>query len=151
MTGDQPMAFTLDATLERDTATLGRLALCRVLLMNDRRFDWLILVPERDGAREIHDLPASDRALLMQEAASVSKALQAHSGADKMNVAALGNQVAQLHVHVIARFRDDAAWPGPVWCTGKPEPFEPAALAERAATLAGALGLPPSWGPDTHA
>lgn len=142
------MTFTLDATLDRDTRFLGRLALCRVLLMNDRRFDWLILVPERATVTELHELSASDRALLMQEVASVSKTLKGHTGADKMNVAALGNQVAQLHVHVIARFKGDVAWPGPIWCAGAPDPHDPDDLAERAETLRAALGLPPARGPD---
>lgn len=107
----------LHPTLARDTVEIGRLPLCRVLLMKDRRFPWLILVPER-GAREIHELAAADRAALIEEIARASEALQRIVKPDKLNVGALGNVVPQLHVHVVARFRTDPAWPGPVWGSG---------------------------------
>ena len=112
------MAFTLDPALTRDTAEVTRLALCRVLLMTDSRFPWLILVPERDGAREIHDLPPADRATLIEEIAQASQILQRLFRPDKINVGALGNVVPQLHVHVVARTTGDPAWPGPVWGSG---------------------------------
>lgn len=91
------------------------LDLCRVLLMNDCQYPWLIMVPEVAGVREIHDLTPGDQQRLMAEITHVSRRLQRYSNADKMNVAALGNMVPQLHVHVIARFESDAAWPGPIW------------------------------------
>jgi len=115
--------FILDAQLDADCVTIGRLALSRVLLMNDARFPWLILVPERAGAADIVDLTGADRVLLMEEIAKASHALKRVFAPDKLNVAALGNRVRQLHVHVIARFTSDAAWPNPVWGTGASVPY----------------------------
>lgn len=93
--------------------------------MNDMRFPWLILVPERDGAEEIIDLGEADRAALMREIALVSEALKALWSPDKLNVGALGNRVRQLHVHVLARFVSDEAWPGPVWGVGQAVAYPP--------------------------
>ena len=121
-TCDMAMAmpvFVLDPRLDADTHPVGRLALSRVLLMDDARFPWLILVPERADLAEIIDLEAEDRQRLMDEIGAVSEALRAVLQPDKLNVAALGNQVRQLHVHVIARFVSDAAWPSPVWGAGE--------------------------------
>ncbi|MGD0191383.1 MAG: HIT family protein [Rhizomicrobium sp.] len=97
--------------------------LSRVLLMNDARYPWLILVPRRLDAVEIHDLGASDRATLMEEISRASKALKSATGAAKINVGALGNLVPQLHVHIVARMIGDAVWPGPVWGRGEPQPY----------------------------
>jgi diadenosine tetraphosphate (Ap4A) HIT family hydrolase len=135
------MRFTLDSRLAADTLTVGDLRLCRVLLMNDRRFPWLILVPGRDGLSELHDLAAEERGLLIEEAAFAGEKLKALTSAKKINTAALGNMVAQLHIHVIARFEGDPAWAGPVWGVGKAEPYEPEDAAERLAALRAALGL----------
>ncbi len=121
--------FQLHPRLAADTREVARLTLCRVLLMNDRRFPWLILVPERPDIREIHQLSPADRAVLIEEIARVAGAMQSHHKAHKMNVAALGNQVPQLHVHVIARFTTDPAWPTPVWGKGAPEPYGEAEIA----------------------
>jgi diadenosine tetraphosphate (Ap4A) HIT family hydrolase len=107
--------FELHTQLDKDTVPIGDLALCRVLLMNDANYPWLILVPRRAATSEIFQLTALDQQQLMQEVSAVSAALAAHYRADKINVAALGNVVPQLHVHVIARYQDDAAWPRPVW------------------------------------
>jgi diadenosine tetraphosphate (Ap4A) HIT family hydrolase len=107
--------FRLHAQLEKDTVPIGDLALCRVLLMNNASYPWVILVPKREDVSEIFQLTAQDRQQLMVEMSEVSAALAAHYRADKMNVAALGNVVPQLHVHVIARYQDDPAWPRPVW------------------------------------
>lgn len=115
--------FGLDPRLAQDTMPIGDWPLCRLLLMNNASCPWLILVPRRPGLVEITDLDAPDRALLMAEVAAAADALKRHAGADKMNVAALGNQVAQLHVHVIARFRHDPAWPNPVWGNLAPHPY----------------------------
>ncbi|MEA2559806.1 MAG: hypothetical protein QOH06_1310 [Acidobacteriota bacterium] len=112
------MPFALHPTLARDTVEVARLPLCRMLLMKDRRFPWLILVPEREAVREIHELPAADRAELIEEVARVSEVLERLFQPDKLNVGALGNVVPQLHVHVVARFATDPAWPGPVWGSG---------------------------------
>ena len=132
-------AFALHPRLEADTRPVTALALCRVLLMNDKRFPWLIMVPERPGAREIHRLDAADRAALIEEVSRAAAALEKLTGAEKMNVAALGNQVPQLHVHVIARFAADAAWPGPVWTKPGAVPYGEAEMARMTADVAAAL------------
>jgi diadenosine tetraphosphate (Ap4A) HIT family hydrolase len=118
-------SFLLDPQLDADTIPLGRLALCRVLLMNDARYPWLILVPERAGLAEIIDLPEAERMVLMTEISAASEVLKALYGPDKLNVGALGNRVRQLHVHVLARFQSDVAWPGPVWGVGQAQPYPP--------------------------
>lgn len=135
------MTFALDPRLAADTLEVGELTLCRVLLMNDSRFPWLILVPRRDALFEIHELSADERARLIEEAAFAGERLTALTGAKKINTAALGNMVSQLHVHVIARFEDDSAWPGSVWGVGKASPYTTEAAAARLAALRGALGL----------
>ena len=122
-------AFQLHPTLAADTVEVTRLPLCRVLLMNDRRFPWLILVPERADVREIRELPAPDRAQLIEEVARASDVLTDLFQPKKLNVGALGNLVPQLHVHVVARTTTDPAWPGPVWGFGAAEPFETGELA----------------------
>ena len=111
--------FVLDARLAADTTPVTGLWLSELRLINDARFPWLILVPRVAGAVEIVDLAPSDRATLLDEIAAVSKALRAVTACDKLNVAALGNIVRQLHVHIVARFEGDAAWPGPVWGNGR--------------------------------
>ncbi len=136
------MTFTLHPTLARDTAEVARLPLCRVLLMKDRRFPWLILVPERNSVRDLDELPSADRAALIEEIATASAALRQLFQPDKLNVGALGNIVPQLHVHVIARFRTDAAWPGPVWGSGAAEPYEENELEETRERLASAFTAP---------
>ena len=113
--------FDLDPRLARDTLSLGKTHLCRVLLMNDARFPWLILVPERPHVVEPFDLPESDQTQLWQESMHLARTMKRYFSADKLNVASLGNQVTQLHIHHIARFHDDAAWPRPVWGVGTPE------------------------------
>jgi diadenosine tetraphosphate (Ap4A) HIT family hydrolase len=136
------MSFALHPTLARDTVEVGRLPLCRLLLMNDRRFPWLILVPEREGAREIHELASADRAALVEEIARVGEAMKRLFGPDKLNVGALGNVVPQLHVHVVARFAADSAWPGPVWGSGAAVPYRDAELAALRERLAVAFRDP---------
>jgi diadenosine tetraphosphate (Ap4A) HIT family hydrolase len=134
------MAFALHPTLARDTIEVSRLPLCRVVLMKDRRFPWVILVPEREGVREIHELAPEDRARLIEEIARAGGVMTRLFAPDKINVGALGNVVPQLHVHVVARFAADPAWPGPVWGSGPAEPYpenELEALRER---LAAAFG-----------
>ena len=114
------MSFVLDTRLAADTFPIGDLALSRLLLMDDARFCWLILVPRQADSSELVDLDARERAVLMEEIAGVSEVLRAMPGVDKINVGALGNIVRQLHVHVVARRIGDAAWPGPVWGAGVP-------------------------------
>jgi diadenosine tetraphosphate (Ap4A) HIT family hydrolase len=117
------VSFALDERLARDTHVVGDLPLSRVLLMNDARWSWLILVPRREGLVELSDLDAADRALLIEEAARAALFLKAHAEADKINVGALGNVVRQLHLHIVARFVGDPAWPGPVWGHGAATPY----------------------------
>ncbi|MDX5366091.1 MAG: HIT family protein [Alphaproteobacteria bacterium] len=119
------MSFELHERLAADTVLVTDLALCRVLLMNDRRFPWLILVPRRPGLRDFDDVAGAEKADFHAEIDLASAVLREATGAEKMNVAALGNMVPQLHVHVIARFAGDAAWPGPVWGVGQADPYQP--------------------------
>lgn len=135
------MPFLLHPTLAQDTLEVARLPLCLVLLMKDHRFPWLILVPQRESVREIHELPAADRAVLIEEIARAGAVLQRLFEPDKLNVGALGNIVPQLHVHVVARFAGDAAWPGPVWGSGIAESYPPGRLEELETRLASAFGL----------
>jgi len=108
-------AFELDPRLQSDTVVVGELKLCRVLLMNDARYPWLILVPRLHNIRELFELSPTQQQQLMQESTLLSQAMAASFRADKMNIANLGNIVEQLHIHLIARFKSDPAWPGPVW------------------------------------
>lgn len=133
------MPFTLHQTLACDTVEVTRLPLSRVLLMKDRRFPWLILVPEREAAREIHELPPDDRKQLIEEIAQAGAALERLFRPAKLNVGALGNIVPQLHIHVIARFETDPAWPGPVWGTGAAEPYTAREIEEIRGRIAAAL------------
>jgi diadenosine tetraphosphate (Ap4A) HIT family hydrolase len=131
--------FTLHPQLAADTETITSLSVCRVLLMNDSRFPWLILVPERPELRDLHELEAEDYQTAANEIRAVSHHLANHFGADKMNVAALGNMVPQLHIHIIARFTGDAAWPKPVWGVGNAVPYTPEARTERKQQLTSLL------------
>jgi diadenosine tetraphosphate (Ap4A) HIT family hydrolase len=134
-------SFTLDPRLAQDSVTLGDLPLSRVLLVNDANYPWLILVPRRPNLVELIDLDESGQATLMIEIALAARALKDISACDKLNVAALGNTVRQLHVHVIARRKDDAAGAQPVWGAVPARPY-PASERERlAGALRGALGL----------
>lgn len=119
----QTAGFELDPRLERDSQPLMWLGLCELRLMDDRRWPWLLLIPQRPGITEIHDLTPLDQAMLTFETNLVSQALKQETGCDKINVAALGNIVPQLHVHVVARNERDAGWPGPVWGLGDRERY----------------------------
>ena len=116
--------FTLHPRLEADTVFVADWALSRVLLMNDSRYPWLLLVPRRADLTELHDLSVEDRAALIEEAARAGAALKSLTGAAKINIGALGNLVPQLHLHVVARRPGDAAWPGSVWGQGERRPYE---------------------------
>jgi diadenosine tetraphosphate (Ap4A) HIT family hydrolase len=111
--------FTLHPQLAADTVPVSDWALSRVLLMNDARFPWLILVPRRAGLSELFDLKHAERMVLAEELNRASLGLKTLFKAKKINVGALGNMVPQLHIHVVARAESDAAWPGPVWGSGK--------------------------------
>jgi len=135
------IAFELDPRLAADAALVGDLPLSRLLLMNDARFPWLILVPRRSGLRDLIDLPRDDQHVLLDEINRCAHVLHALEKPDKLNVAALGNVVAQLHVHVVARHMRDAAWPRPIWGVGDREPYGRAALDTRLSALRTALHL----------
>ena len=136
------MSFALHPQLEKDTILIGDLPLCRVLLMNNIHFPWLILVPLRQSARELFDLEPYDYKLMMDEVRAVATRFSELTDAFKMNIAALGNMVPQLHIHIIARFEDDMAWPKPVWNAGiTPEPYPAARAAHVAEQIRANLGL----------
>jgi diadenosine tetraphosphate (Ap4A) HIT family hydrolase len=116
-------AFRLDPQLARDTVAVGDLPHARVLLMDDANFPWLIVVPLRPGAVELFDLDDGERAQLMGSLSRLGQLLKELTGCDKINIAAIGNVVSQLHVHIVARRRDDAAWPRPVWGALPPCPY----------------------------
>jgi diadenosine tetraphosphate (Ap4A) HIT family hydrolase len=120
--------WSLHPRLGADTAFVCDLPLSRVLAMNDANFPWLILVPRRAGASELFDLLGADQAALLNELSLVSRALKAATRCDKLNVAAIGNVVPQLHIHIVARFRNDALWPKPVWGAASPRPYDPTTL-----------------------
>jgi diadenosine tetraphosphate (Ap4A) HIT family hydrolase len=132
--------FQLHPQLAKDCLELGSLSLCRLLLMNDAHYPWFILVPERDGIRELHELGDVDRARLWDESALLSRALVKGFAPHKLNVAALGNQVPQLHVHHIARYTHDAAWPNPVWGKVSAKPYYGAEAEKLRALMRSLLG-----------
>ncbi|SLN24385.1 HIT domain-containing protein [Oceanibacterium hippocampi] len=138
--------FTLDPRLEADTVPFGAFPVSRLLLMRDARYRWFILVPERDDLRELHRLSVADRHAVSDETAAVADMLERLCAPDKINVAALGNMVPQLHVHVIARHVGDPAWPGPVWGRGEAVPYrdeEVEALRERVTGALAGSGFTP--------
>lgn len=122
--------FAPDPRLSAESVAVGDLALSSVLLMDDARFPWLVLVPRRPAMSELTDLEPEDSATLMAEIRIAVGVMQALAEPDKVNVAALGNVVAQLHVHVVGRFLSDPAWPGTVWGVGTRTPYPPHALAQ---------------------
>jgi len=135
--------FDLHPQLAADTLFLADWPLSRVLRMNDRTYPWLILVPRIGGIREIIDLEASEQQILMQEIARASEALKRLRRPHKINVAALGNMVPQLHVHVIGRDEGDPAWPKPVWGVAPANPFPPLEAEMEMATWREALAATP--------
>lgn len=121
--------MNLHPQLEKDCFVLGSFSLCQLLLMNDATYPWFILVPQRDNISEIHQLNEQDQLQLMRESSHLSRVLSEVFNADKMNIAALGNIVPQLHIHHVVRYRDDAAWPAPVWGKSAPQAYAPAAVS----------------------
>lgn len=136
-----PLPWSLHPQLERDTGVVGDLALSRLLVSNDASYPWLLLVPRRPDACEIIDLDSGDRRQLMEEIALVSGVLKAATACDKLNVAAIGNMVPQLHVHIVARRRGDPAWPKPVWGAGTARAWDPADRERLVAAVRSKLGL----------
>ncbi|WP_374381495.1 HIT domain-containing protein [Dongia sp.] len=132
--------FTLHPQLSADTFLVADWPLCRILRMNDQTYPWLILVPRRNALREIIDLSEDDQLTLMREISRTSTALRDLTSAHKLNVAALGNAVPQLHIHIIARFTGDPAWPRPIWGVNPPKPFDEASARAEAERLRAALG-----------
>ncbi|MFB4368734.1 MULTISPECIES: HIT family protein [unclassified Pseudomonas] len=121
--------FVLDSRLQQDTFVLGDLPLSRVLLSNDARYPWFILVPRREDVSEVFQLSAEDQQALWAEAALLGEVLKDAFKADKINIATLGNVVSQLHMHVIVRYRTDDAWPAPVWGRHPAKPYDEAQVA----------------------
>ena len=143
MTADAaPAEWSLHPQLERDTVPVGDLRLSRILLINDVNYPWVLLVPRRSGAVEIIDLGKAEQVELMAEIARASRAMKAMTGCAKINVAALGYVVPQLHVHVIARGPSDPAWPKPVWGVVPARAYGKAALTSILTDLRERLGLP---------
>ena len=128
-------SFVLDPRLASDTYILTEWKLSRVLLMNDARYPWLILVPRRNGQSEILDLDSSDQHQLFTEITLASRIVRTCFTPDKLNIAALGNVVPQLHIHVIARYKQDFSWPLPVWGLGERESYTTTALSQRIQAL----------------
>ena len=120
--------FPLDPKLEADTHFASDWPLCRVLVVNDARYPWLVLVPRRNGVMEVTALSADDRKTLMDEVTRAGSMVQAMPGVAKLNIGALGNLVPQLHVHVVGRHPGDPAWPGPVWGHSPGVPYDAGAL-----------------------
>ena len=134
-------SWSLHPQLETDAWIIGDLELSRLLLMKDANYPWLVLVPQRDGARDLIDLTETDRIQLTKETDRVARALKDVTNCDKLNVAALGNMVPQLHVHIIARRATDAAWPRPVWGVVPPVAYEAAAADALTRALREKIGL----------
>ncbi len=131
--------FELHSQLAKDTHPVGQTDLCEVLLSRDARYPWLILVPRQAGLREMHAMSNADQMRLMTDITHISKAMQKVWQADMVNVAALGNMVPQLHIHIIMRYRDDAAWPGPIWGVGAAQHYSDAALTDALTRAASCL------------
>jgi diadenosine tetraphosphate (Ap4A) HIT family hydrolase len=137
--------FELDPRLVADTVPVGDMALSRVLLMNDSRFPWLVLVPRKNNCTELYDLTPDEQNSLMAEITRAAQIVRSVFSAEKINVGALGNIVAQLHIHIVGRHPDDPAWPNPVWGSGRADPYSLAqriALAKRLAVELGTSAIP---------
>lgn len=127
--------FELHPQLAADTVSVATWPLCEVLLLTDANYPWLVLVPARPDLRDFHELSPDDMVTAGREISRASEALVELFAPDKINVAALGNMVPQLHIHVVARFTDDAAWPNPIWGVAPALAYAPDALAGRLADL----------------
>jgi len=131
--------FVLDTRLQEDTWLIGDFPLCRLLLSNDSNYPWFILVPRREGISELFQLDDHDQQVMWRETTTLANVLKTLFAADKMNVATLGNVVSQMHMHVIARYSSDAAWPAPVWGRHPARPYSEADVQELRDKLRGVL------------
>jgi len=129
------MTFQLHPRLKQDCIAIGRFELCQLLMMNDRQYPWFILVPERVGMQEIYQLSKTERQLLTEESSYLAENMAALYQADKMNIAAIGNIVPQLHIHHIARYQTDKAWPAPVWGKFDAVPYTERQIADNVARI----------------
>lgn len=139
MLPEEKRGFSLDARLDADSFPVLWLGLCELRLMNDQRWPWVVLVPQRPGIVELHDLTPLDQAMLTFETNLVAQALKQKTGCHKINSGALGNVVRQLHVHIVARNEGDPGWPGPVWGHGVREPYRREDLHRMAESIRDAL------------
>jgi diadenosine tetraphosphate (Ap4A) HIT family hydrolase len=138
---DAQPKWQLHPQLAQDTVPVGDLPLVRVLASRDANYPWLLLVPRRPGAREVIDLTEHDQQQLTADISTVARALKQATGCHKLNIAAIGNIVPQLHVHVVARRTDDAAWPKPVWGTVPPRAYGAGELETFVSTIRSLLKL----------
>ncbi len=129
------MTFKIHPQLENDCLNLGKLDLCQLLLMNDSRYPWFILVPQRSEITEIYQLSETDQTQLNKESVYLSQKLAQVFSANKINIAALGNVVPQLHIHLIVRYKEDHAWPAPVWGVGDTIKYEQVELDQIKTTV----------------
>jgi len=135
------MTFKLHPCLEQDCIAIGRFELCRLLMMNDSQYPWFILVPERADLQEIYQLSKADRELLTEESSYLAENLAELYKADKMNIAAIGNRVPQLHIHHIVRYQVDKAWPAPVWGKFAAVPYTDRQIADNLTRIKLQLGM----------
>ena len=133
------MNFQLHPRLQQDCITIGRFELCRLLMMNDSQYPWFILVPEISNLTELYQLDKTQREMLMEESCYLAENLAALFQADKMNIANIGNIVAQLHIHHIVRYYSDSAWPAPVWGKFSAVPYTYAQMMERVSKVTARL------------
>lgn len=133
------MNFQLHPRLQQDCITIGRFELCRLLMMNDSQYPWFILVPEISDLTELYQLDKTQREMLMEESCYLAENLAELFQADKMNIANIGNMVAQLHIHHIVRYQTDSAWPAPVWGKFTAVPYTEAQMTERVSQVADRL------------
>ena len=133
--------WQLEAQIERDTVQVGDLTLCSVRAINDATYPWLVLVPRKVGATEIIDLAEADRMQLMTEISTAATALKDITRCDKLNIGAIGNLVPQLHIHIVARRRDDPAWPKPVWGAAPAQPYAQHTLGAFVESVRETLGI----------
>lgn len=133
--------FKLAEQLEKDTALVGELSLCQVLLMNDAQYPWVILVPKRADKVELLDLSDEDYLQYCLESKQVCRVMQTIYQPDKLNVAAIGNVVSQLHIHHVARYNKDATWPAPVWGKLPPKAYSDSEQQEHLVKLRQALNI----------
>ncbi len=133
--------FVLHTRLAADCHPVGQMSLSTVLLLDDARYPWVVLVPRRAAIREIHELAADDRQALLEESCRLGAFMMQAFAGDKLNLGALGNLVPQLHLHHVVRYASDPAWPGPVWGHSAAERYAPATLARRLDLLRDGLEL----------